>query len=169
VRIEQVGGDRLVLSSCAAELAASGAPCCSSSRAGHANLLLLGPEDRLVDWLVPAPAGRAAARLALGSVWKPPAGARRAPGRGGPAIAEALPEPEDAAPGADGACAPLSWRVERALGLHADEGCERASSPRDSARGFARKIERTRALVAGWRNARAPAAEVERVRQTASS
>jgi predicted ribosome quality control (RQC) complex YloA/Tae2 family protein len=164
VRIEQVGGDRLVL----LELRGGA---CGERRAllleltgRHANLLLLGPEDRLVDWLVPAPAGRASARLALGSVWKPPGGSARAPGEAGPSIAEALPAPDETAPGADGGRAPLSWRVERALGALADEARASELAARLRAR-LARKIERTRALVAGLEERARACADVERVRQ----
>ncbi len=165
VRLEQVGGDRMVL----VEL--RGAPC-GERRAllleltgRHANLLLLGPDDRLVDWLVPAPSGRGAPRLALGTIWKPPGGSARAPaGDPGPSIAEALPLPPDAPPGTDGERAPLSWRVEQTLGARADEARTSELSAKLRAR-LARRIDRTRALVRGLEERARASAEVERVRQ----
>ena len=56
----------------------------------HANLVLLGPQDRVLDLLVSAPKGREA-RLVVGQPWAPP------PGSGGrpselPSVTEALPE-----------------------------------------------------------------------------
>jgi len=82
----------------------------------HANLVLLDAGGRVEAVLVTPPeAARSAARLAVGARWEPPP-SRRGPTRAAPLLAEALPEPPPP-PGPRAPLeAPLSWRVEAALG-----------------------------------------------------
>jgi predicted ribosome quality control (RQC) complex YloA/Tae2 family protein len=121
----------------------------------RANLVLLGPEDRVVDVLVPPPPEKEHPRLAPGGIWHPPAGR---PGEPGPGLAQALPV---AGPGP--VDAPLSWLVERALGGQAGEA-RRARAARDLAERVERRLERARGLVRGLEARLAASAEAGRVR-----
>src|SRR5207253_10513128 len=88
----------------------------------HANLVLLGPADRVIAVLVPPPRGKEDPRLVPGKSYAPPPGR---PGRGSSeeSLARAFPPPLDAAPlrrDESANDAPLSWIVECALGSQAE-------------------------------------------------
>jgi len=158
-RIEPVRGDRI------ARVEFAGTP---SGRARslvlelfgrRANLLLLDAEDRLLEALVPPSGGAALARLAPGTVWQPP------PSRGeaqeAPPLAQALPEPPER-PAAD--LAPLSWRVEAALGSLA-ERVARERAARRLAERLERRLSRARALERGLEERLRASEGAERVRE----
>ncbi|HUR29540.1 MAG TPA: NFACT RNA binding domain-containing protein [Planctomycetota bacterium] len=165
-RLEQVAGDRIV------RLEFTGTP--SGEKrilfaelvGRHANLLLAGPAERLLDWLVPPPAPRAGStpRLSLGEPWSAPPG-RPVTGVGVPALAELLAAPDGTPPEIlAGRCAPLSWRIEKTLGAHvAEVGRERAV--RDLRERLERRLQRARALAHGLEQRLAAAAGAERVLQ----
>lgn len=134
----------------------------------HANLVLLGPGDVVVDLLVPPPAGKHAPRLALGKPWVAPQRARTQ--------GDAAPAPHDAwvpfraalaaaDPHArtDGA-APLSALVERVLGAQAEHARHAREQKRVLER-LTRKLERARSLASGLDRRLAAAREFERVRE----
>jgi len=132
----------------------------------HANLLLAGPGERVLDWLVappPASAGKTP-RLALGEAWVAP------PGRPGVAaesvpLAELLAAPPEPAPELlAGRRAPLSWRIEKTLGASvARIGRERAA--RDLRERLERRLQRARALVRGLEQRLEASAGAQRVLQ----
>lgn len=114
----------------------------------HANLAWLGRDDVVLEVLVPA------TRLVPGKPWVPPPGVARHAAT--PPLPEHLPAPP-AEPENCAGLAPLSWRVECALGAqalaaHADHE-RRSLSDR-----IARKLERARGLLAGLERRRAAAA-----------
>ncbi|MCP5024320.1 MAG: DUF814 domain-containing protein [bacterium] len=78
----------------------------------HANMYLLGPEDRLLAHLIPPPQPKdgSAPRLAMGEVWQAPEGS--APKGQAPTLEESFPEPQSPP---SHASAPLSWRIEALL------------------------------------------------------
>lgn len=165
VRLSQVGGDRVVLLEFRDTAVSEPRALLLELFGRRANLYLLGPGDRLLDWLVPAPATRGASRLEPGAEWRPPGGAARGPaGEPGASLAESLPEPDAAPPGPDAGRAPLSWRVERALGALADEARSVELAARLRAR-LARKIERLRSLIHGLEERSRACSELERIRQ----
>lgn len=121
----------------------------------RANLVLLGPGDRVIDVLVPPPPGKENPRLAAGGTWHPPEGRPQPPG---PPLGESFPPaPEPALP------APLSWRVECALGLQA-ESARRAREIRDLAQRLERRLERARGLVRGLEARLAATEGIDRLR-----
>lgn len=164
-RIEQVGGDRLAL------LEFRGGPT-GERRAlllellgRHANLCLLGGADRILEVLVPQPdKGGRPPRLAPGAVWEPPGGAARAPREPQPSIAETWPEPEGLPPGPVKDRAPLSWRVECALG-QAAEGALREDARRQLLARAKRRLDRARGALQGLERRADAASELERLRQ----
>ena len=123
----------------------------------RANLVLLGPADRILEVLVPPPEGKAEPRLAPGRAWIPQPGR---PGEEGPALREALAstvvEP--------GATAPLSFLVEAALGGQAGEA-RRAREARDLAERLERRLGKARGLVAGLEARASAASEIDRLRR----
>jgi predicted ribosome quality control (RQC) complex YloA/Tae2 family protein len=141
----------------------------------HANLLLLGPNERLLEVLAtPAPGSKAAERLRVGEPWKEPAGkpredeglglselleAPQAPGDELDGAAEAPSEPGAARPDPN---APLSWLVETRLGP-AVQRASRERAVRDLRERVSRKHERARALLAGLRQRLAAVDNSERV------
>lgn len=132
----------------------------------RANLVLLGPDDRVLELAVPAGTG-ADARLAVGRPWQPPGGRAGAPSEPGPSLAESLPEPpEPPGPRADRepALAPLSWRVEAALGEQAEHARNDALR-RDLVARTTRRLGRARALVVGLERRRDASEGAERVQQ----
>lgn len=128
----------------------------------RANLILLGPGERVLEALVPD--GPKSERLTPGRPWEAPGGAPR-PLPEGPRLAAelaALPEhvPHGAAPHPN---APLSWAVETRLsGLVAERGRERAA--RDLRARLERRRERAASLVAGLEKRAVASAGAERVR-----
>jgi predicted ribosome quality control (RQC) complex YloA/Tae2 family protein len=127
----------------------------------HANLVLLDGGGRVVEVLVPPGPGTAAAeRLASGTAWALPPGRRQA--SPGPGIEEAYPTA--AATGGLAERAPLSARVEAALGSRA---AERHLEGRrgDLLRRLERRLEGGRALLAGLTERVRACAAAERVQQ----
>lgn len=137
----------------------------------HGNLILVDGEDRVLDLLVRAtagkgPTGAAPPRLAPGRPWQPP------PGRAGdpaqqPGIAEAFPAPVDDPPAVAAGHpqrAPLSWRVEASLG---EAVLERESdlARRRLVRRLARRASHARAGLRGLERRAEASAEAERARQ----
>jgi predicted ribosome quality control (RQC) complex YloA/Tae2 family protein len=134
----------------------------------RANLLLLGPAERVRASLAPLPQPAPGVRTVLGAPWAPPA---RGPGRAEPPatpLATSLPEPEQPAPplGTDpgSPTAPLSWRVECALGRLAAE-LQRARLAKELGLRLERRLERARGLVHGLEEKLAAARGAERVLQ----
>lgn len=129
----------------------------------RANLVLLGPGDRILALLVPPPAGKEKPRLAPGQVWSPPPGR---PGEPGPALADTFQAPA-AKPAAKSEArndlAPLSSLVESALGGQAGEA-RRARESRDLAQRLARRLGQARGLVQGLEARRFAAGEIDRLR-----
>jgi predicted ribosome quality control (RQC) complex YloA/Tae2 family protein len=119
----------------------------------RANLILLGPDDRVVAVLVEPP-GSGQPRIEVGAAWHPPLGK---PGEPGPSIAEAFGVVESEE------LAPLSRVVERALGSRAQD-VRRERDARDLAERLERKLERARGLVRGLKARFAAGSEAERVR-----
>ena len=119
----------------------------------RANLVLLGPEDRVVAVLV-EPAGSGKPRVEVGATWHPPPGKPTEPG---PPIAEAF------GPAGSGEGAPLSRLVEAALGTRAAE-VRRERDARDLAERLERKLDRAKGLVRGLEARLSAGSEAERVR-----
>jgi predicted ribosome quality control (RQC) complex YloA/Tae2 family protein len=132
----------------------------------HANLLLLGPNERLLEVLAtPAAGSKAAQRLVVGEPWKEPAGKpREDSGSGLRELLAGASEPE-----LDGAArpdprAPLSWLVQQRLGP-AVERAAREREVRDLRERVERKLERARALLHGLTQRAAAVENAERVLQ----
>ena len=161
-RLRQVAGDRMV------ELVFGNTP--SGERRSllaeltgrHANLLLLGPAERVLAWLVPPPRSRSGARprLVIGEPWRAPPGTGRTAPAG--SLLEDLPDPGPPPPG--GVVAPLSWRVECCLGAAAEQLVLERARKQLLAR-LERKLKRARALEAGLERRLQAALGAERVRQ----
>ena len=166
--VEQVGGDRIALLEFRETPAGERRALLAELFGRQPNLLLLGPGDRLVDWLVPAPKARAGTRpprLALGQVWRPPGGTARGPERdAGPTLEESFPLSLDEERPRGSDLAPLSWRVEASLATRA-EGLRSAELFRRLRSRVERRVERARALVHGLEERRDAAHRSERVRQ----
>jgi predicted ribosome quality control (RQC) complex YloA/Tae2 family protein len=132
----------------------------------HANLLLAGAGERLLDWLVPPPAASTGKepRLRLGEAWVAPPGRARADAPA-PQLAQLLEAPAEVAPELLlGRSAPLSWRVEKTLGAQvARIGRERAV--RDLRERLERRAERARGLVRGLEQRLEASAGAQRVMQ----
>lgn len=132
----------------------------------HANLLLLGPGEKLRATLVaPPPAAEGkTARLTVGAPWMAP------PGKGGAragerTLAEMLPEPAESAPEiAPGKRAPLSWRVETTLGAEVEE-LTRSRDRKQITERLERKLSRLRGLERGLTEKLTAARGAERVQQ----
>lgn len=132
----------------------------------HANLVLCGASERVLEVLVPAEPERVrsgAARLAPGLVWSPPPG-RSSPPASLPSIADEFPaaEPEAGGPAPE-AGAPLSWRVECSLSRASAER-ERERAQKQLERRASRRLANARSLLAGLERKLAACAEAERVR-----
>ena len=126
----------------------------------HANLVWLGRGDVVLDLLVPPPAGKKDARLAVGKPWS-------APPRSGRAAAAETSAPWEAfrANAPERATdAPLSLLVESALGAQAVEARAAREKKRVDER-IARKLERARSLARGLEQRLAASQEHERVQQ----
>lgn len=169
--LEQVAGDRILRLSFAGRDERSALVAELAGR--HANLVLLDGDGRILAVLRPAPARAAqpeetkpaAPRLAPGASWRPPPGGDPRRARGAP-LAEHLPappEPGAAEGGALARLAPLSWRVECALGPAADRRWLEARR-RDLVQRLARRLESAQRLLAGLRRKSAAGQEAERLR-----
>lgn len=129
----------------------------------RANLVLLGPSDRVVAVLV-EPTGSGKPRIEIGAEWHPPTGK---PGEPGPPLSEAFAAIDSGVidpRGIDlGEPAPLSKLVETALGARAED-VRRERDARDLAERLERKLERARGLVRGLEARLAAGSEADRVR-----
>ena len=166
LRIEQVAGDRIVRLEFSSEPAAQRRVLFAELVGRHANLLLAGAGERLMDWLVPPPASTPAkpARLAIGEAWIAPPG-RPARSEAAPALSLLLTAPDAPAPELlDGRSAPLSWRVERTLGGELSR-LSRERKARDLRERLQRRAMRARALVHGLERRLEAAAGAQRVMQ----
>ncbi len=166
VSIEQVRGDRLVIVEFRETPSGERRALLAEFTGRAANLILLGQGDRILEVLAPPPK-KQAARLALGQEWTPPGGhAGAAPGGPGPSVEEAFPAPEEPPPGpAERASrAPLSWRVECALGGLAQDA-QRGDERKKLLSRVSRKLGRAQNLVQGLERKLDASARAERVRQ----
>ncbi len=134
----------------------------------HANLLLLGPNERLLDVLsAPAPGSKAAARLRVGEPWNEPGG--RAREDEAVSLRELLGDETESGAADEPSArpdprAPLSWLVERRLGpAIARAAHERAV--RELRERITRRLERTQSLLRGLRQRAAAVDNAERVRR----
>ncbi len=127
----------------------------------RANLVLVGPEDRVIDMLVPSRSAAGPARLAPGEIW------RRPPGTGAdpePTRLAATFPPPTAPPPRASISAPLSWIVESSLGAQAREALHARALTRLEER-LQRKLKRARTLVTGLEHKLTASTEFERVRR----
>lgn len=164
--IAPVAGDRLVLVEWRDTPAAERRALVLELFGRHANLVLLGPGDVVLDLLVPPPAGKRGARLEPGKVWSAPPRTKRA--EDAPDGAEP-PQAGDPwalwpAPSAAHTEAPLSARVEELLGRQAAEA-RLVRERRRVAERLERRLERARGLQQGLERRRAAAHDFELVRQ----
>lgn len=128
----------------------------------RANLILLGPGERVLEALVPD--GPKSERLTPGRAWEPPGGAVR-PVPEGARLATALGDLAEAAPRGTTPhpSAPLSWLVEtRLAGAVAEKARERDA--RDLRARLERRRERAASLVTGLERRAVASAGAERVR-----
>jgi len=164
-KIEQPGADRIVRFEFAGTASGEPRSLLLELTGRHANLALLGRGERVLDVLVPPPEGGAsAARLAAGSTWQPPSGARKVPAEE-PALADLL-APSGLPPSAGESGeprAPLSQLVETVLGARVDEAL-RERARKDLAQRLERKLSRARALEHGLVQRLAAVEDAERVR-----
>jgi len=130
----------------------------------HANMALLGPGDVVLELLAPARTKEGAPRLAPGAVWRAPDEGRTP--RAEPPLVEAFPAPTAPPPGRDPERAPLSWRVETHLGVHAEEARD-DTLRRDLRQRLKRRIERVDALLRGLAQKADAASELDRARHDA--
>ena len=166
VRLEQVAGDRILRVEFTSALAGEKRLLFAELVGRHANLLLAGPGERILDWLVPPPEASAGkvTRLALGEPWNAPPGRPSRP-EGVPGLAALLEAPAQAAPELlDGLRAELSWRVERTLGAQL-EHVGRERDLRDLRERLERRCARAKSLVYGLEQRLEAAAGAQRVLQ----
>jgi predicted ribosome quality control (RQC) complex YloA/Tae2 family protein len=159
--LEQVQADRVVRAS----FRRDGRPCAAlvaELTGRHANLVLLDGAGRVQACLLP-PAKESAAgtRLAPGASYALPPGRRASDADPGPPLVAVFPESEES--GRAAALAPLSARVESALGESTARRLDEESR-RELVRRLARRLASARALVAGLEERRSVCAEAERVR-----
>lgn len=165
-RIEQVRGDRIALFEFGGAPGGERRALLAELTGRHANLVLLGRDDVVVDLLVSPPKSHETPRLVVGEAWTAP------PGRGGkpaelPSIEADFGSPQELPPAVAAGHAfhaPLSWRVERQLGGEAEERDSNAAR-RDLRKRLERKRKGARGLVSGLEKQLANAEDAERVRQ----
>lgn len=127
----------------------------------HGNLVRLDASGRVVECLVPpAEASAAAARLAAGAAYSVPPGRTSAPP--GPDLVEVFPEAPSSGPASR--LAPLSARVEQALGSTTEQRLE-DERRRELLRRLERRLAGARAQVAGLEARQRSCEEAERLRQ----
>lgn len=164
-RLEQVRGDRLVLLEFHRTPSGKRRALVLELVGRHANLVLLGADDEVLEVLVPPPRrGRSAPRLTRGEPWSPPGGGARPPAVDEPSLADSLPAPDEDPPPGLADRAPLSWRVERALGGEATEH-RRARLAKDLADRLKRRLSRARGLVRGLERRATATDDADRVRR----
>jgi predicted ribosome quality control (RQC) complex YloA/Tae2 family protein len=162
--VAPVRGDRIVLVELRESPAGARRALLAELVGRHSNLVLLGPNDEIVDVLVPSAKDRADARLQIGRPWTPPPGAPRALRDSSDSVSDALPAPPGPPPGARGVQAPLAWIVECALGEQAGEA-RRARELKKLHERIARKLSRARGLVAGLEKRLEASAQHEELRR----
>jgi len=159
--LEQVQSDRVVRAS----FRRDGRPCAAlvaELTGRHANLVLLDGGGRVLACLVPPARDTAAAgRLARGAEYALPPGRRTAAAAPDPSLAEVFPGAEPG--GRASALAPLSARVELALGTGAAQRLENERRSELVGR-LERRLASARALVTGLEQRRAACAQAERIR-----
>lgn len=130
----------------------------------RANLILIGPGDKVLAMAAEPPKkGGKPQRLSIDAPWAAPPPGQGAKGPG-PSITEAFPTPAEDPPGKVKDRAPLSWRVESALGAEAADAHANEARRRLRQR-VKRRLGRARGLLEGLQ-AKASAAEgAERIRQ----
>lgn len=161
--IERVRGDRIVLFEFRDTPGAGRRALLAELTGRHANIVLLGRDDVVLDVMVPPPAKRNPPRLVVGSPWTPPGGRAAPPDTESEGIGATFPAPDSAPPGPVSDRAPLSWRVEVALGGLAVESHQAAFRKKLRAR-VDRKLRRARSLVKGLERRLTAARDAERVR-----
>lgn len=131
----------------------------------RANLILVGAGDKILALATQPPKRKNedAPRLAPGGTWAPP-GPGHPPKGDAPTIEEAFGEPAELPPGKVKDRAPLSWRVECALGseaevAHADEARRRLKQR------VKRRLGRAKGLVEGLIAKQIAADGADRMRQ----
>lgn len=163
--LRQVRGDRLVLLEFREAPAGAPRALLAELTGRHANLVLLERDDRVLDLLVPSPAKRAGPRLEVGRSWAPPPGAPLGAAQH-PEIAQSFPEPKQPPPNVlagHAALAPLSWRVETALGGVAGER-DGAAARKKLHKRIERKRSRAASFLAGLRKKLESCQGAERLR-----
>lgn len=163
--VQQVSGDRIVRLEFGATPSKRRRALMAELVGRHANLILVGPEDEVLAMLVPPPARKAhAPRISVGQTWSPPGGKATGPRADSASLVRTYPQPQAPPPGPVKDRAPLSWRVECALGGAAQE--HRQDSLRKKLQSRARrKLSRARSLVKGLRKRTLAMEGAERVRQ----
>jgi len=162
-RIQQVRADRLVLFEFTAEAGRRALILELTGR--HANLVLLGKGDEVLDVLVPAPKKRQQPRLVTGDPWQAPPG--RTPEGNVQSIEEEFPEPDELPEPVQRGHehrAPLSYRVESALAPQAEADTADLLR-RDLVRRLERRRSRTHRALRGLLRREEAAAGAERIRQ----
>jgi predicted ribosome quality control (RQC) complex YloA/Tae2 family protein len=126
----------------------------------HANLYLLGPQDRLLAHLIPPPQPKDGSppRLALGEIWQAPEGG--SPKGDAPTLEESFPEPETPE---KRLFAPLSWRIEALLDPLAEAHHQADERKRLISR-VERKLARAEHRLQGLRERESAAHTLDRVR-----
>jgi predicted ribosome quality control (RQC) complex YloA/Tae2 family protein len=162
--LTQISGDRIV----AFELRGSEQRTLIAELVGrHSNLVLLGPGERVLDVLVPAPHTQENPRLATGKVYAPPPGRALKNAQPSAPFAAAFPmasaEPTLRRHETANA-APLSWIIENALGTQAEEA-RIARERRELVERLERKAKNARSLIFGLEARLAATKDVERVKQ----
>ena len=127
----------------------------------HANLVLLGRDDVVLASCVPGK-GKNAERIRPGHAWEPPGGAGPRGSEPAP-LCEHLPDPPPP-PGHSPERAPLSWRVEAALGEQA-EAAVRDDERRRLLQRAKRKLGRAKGLVKGLEQRTEASSNAVRVQQ----
>jgi predicted ribosome quality control (RQC) complex YloA/Tae2 family protein len=140
VRLAQVRGDRIVALEFRSGPLEQARTLLAELTGRHANLYWLGPQDAILAAL-----DESAPRTRKGQAWAPPPGA--APPREQPALQASFAEPADAPPRHAG-LAPLSWRIEQALGAAA-QAAHVERERKSVLERLARRAERARGLVRG--------------------
>ena len=163
--IEQVGGDRIAILEFTHSPKGGRRALLLEFLGRHSNISLLGPEDRILEVLVPQPdKPERPARLAPGLIWGPPGGVLRPPIKPQASIEESYPEPDEVPHGPVPDRAPLSWRVEIALGRLADATVVEQDRSRLIAR-IERRTKRARSALNGIHRRAQATEECPRIKQ----
>jgi predicted ribosome quality control (RQC) complex YloA/Tae2 family protein len=166
-RLEQVSRDRIVRLDFINTPGGEARSVLAELTGRHANLVLLGPGERVLDVLVaPPPAKQPSAarapRLVSGATWQAPPGGSKALEEG-PSLLEALDEVAVDTEARPDARAPLSFFVQENLGRAVAElGLQR--DRRQVAERIERKLKRARSLAHGLQQRLEASDDAERVR-----